>query len=46
MAEAVRRYFDSASKDRLEENITRENEKYSWDSRVETGEKACRELFS
>ncbi len=46
MAQAVRRYFDSASRERFEENINRENEKYSWDRMVETVEKACSELSS
>lgn len=46
MAEAVRRYFDSASRERFEENIARENEKYSWDRMVETVEKLCGELAS
>jgi glycosyltransferase involved in cell wall biosynthesis len=43
MTEAVRRYFKSASRERFEENITRENEKYSWDRMVETVEEVCHE---
>jgi glycosyltransferase involved in cell wall biosynthesis len=46
MAGAVQRYFDSANRERFEENIARENEKYSWDHMVETVEAACAELNS
>jgi glycosyltransferase involved in cell wall biosynthesis len=46
IADAVRRYFDDADRDRFEESIRQENDKYSWDRMVETVEKVCAELAS
>ena len=44
LAQAVRRYFDEASREAFEAHIEKENEKYSWDRMVETVEQVVREL--